>query len=345
MRDMARFSRFGKCGAAAVSVVALLVITAAPAAADPARPTNYESIITGVTPALTGLEAKVVGSDAFMSVSVHNAGEVIVLGYENEPYLRFGANDVVEENLQSPAVALNQSRYGGTVDANADPHATPSWKVVSTNGEYVWHDHRIHWMLQSLPPQLNGKSTGKVEDWTIPLLVNGQAAQINGALYRHAPPSVLPYLAGGIIAAVIAALAMRRTRFAAAALLAIVSILAFAVSLADQLSIPAAAGRRMSFYVIPALAALCALVALVRPRSIYAFVLKVACALIVPLWVFLNAKTLTTARLPGDVTPTVVRTVVVLASAMVIAFAATDLPRELRAAAARNAALRQADAS
>jgi hypothetical protein len=194
-------------------------------------------------------------------------------------------------------------------------------------------------MVQSVPPQLNGESSGKVLDWNIPLTVDGQSVQIQGALYRSKPPSPVPYLALGIVATVGAAIAMWRARIAAAALLLLISAFAFVVSVIEQLSIPVAAGRRTSFIVIPLLSALCALVALVRSRSNYAFVLKVACALIMPLWIFLNAKALTNARLPGDVAPIALRTAVVAAAATVIAFAVIDLPRELRAAAARNAAL------
>ena len=304
-----------------------LVGSAAPASADPAGPTNYESVITAMTPAVSGIEAEVVGGDSFIKLRAHDAGEVTVLGYEGEPYLRFGANGVVEENSRSPAVVLNQSRYGTTVGAQSDAKATPEWRVVGTDGEYLWHDHRIHWMVRSAPPQLNGKSTGKVLDWNIPLLVNGQSAQIQGALYRSAPPSMLPYVALGIVGTAGAALAMWRSRLAAAALFLLVSVFALVVSLIEQLSIPVAAGRRVSFIVIPMISALCALVALGRARSVYAFVLKVGCALIMPLWIFLNAKALTNARLPGDVAPAALRAAVVAAAAVVIAFVAIDLPR------------------
>ena len=283
------------------------------------------------------------GGDSFMSLRVHTTAEVTVLGYEGEPYLRFGTNGVVEENSRSPAVVLNQSRYGSTLDARADAKAPPEWRVVSTDGAYLWHDHRIHWMARSLPPQLDGNGAGKVLDWSIPLLVAGQPVQIQGQLFRRAAPSIFPYLALGVVAAAAAALAMRRVRFVAVALLLLVSVGAFAVSLAEQLSIPSAAGRRISFFVIPALAAVCVLVAAVRPRSVYAFVLKVACALIMPMWVFLNVNTLTNARLPGDIAPIVMRTCVVAAAAIVVAFVIIDLPRELRAAAQRNAVLIRRD--
>ncbi|HUP72659.1 MAG TPA: hypothetical protein VM282_06390 [Acidimicrobiales bacterium] len=328
---------------AVLTVAAILVATAAPAAADPARPTNYESVITSMIPAVSGLEAEVVGGDSFISLRVHNAGEVTVLGYEGEPYLRFGVNGLVEENTRSPAVVLNQSRFGATIDEQSDAKAPPEWRVVSTDGAYLWHDHRIHWMARSLPPQLGDNGAGKVLDWSIPLLVDGQSVQIQGQLFRTSPPSVVPYVALGIVAAAAAALAMHRVRFVAAALLLLVSLFAFALSLVEQLSIPVAAGRRISFFAIPALAALCALAAFARPRSIYAFVLKVACALTLPLWVFLNASVLTNAYLPGDVAPIAMRAAVVVAAATVFAFVVIDLPRELRAAAARNAALIRRD--
>jgi hypothetical protein len=344
MITLGRARRLTKCAISGGFALAIVVASATPAAADPPRPTNYESVITSVTPAVNGLEAQVVGGDSFMSLRVHDAAEVVVLGYEGEPYLRFGVNEIVEENIYSPAVALNQSRYGATVDPTANAKATPSWRVVASDGEYIWHDHRIHWMAHSLPPQLNGKDTGKVLDWNIPLLVGGQSVQIQGELFHTAAPSAFPYLALGVVAAAAAALAMRRARFVPAALLLIASLFAFFVSLVEQLSIPTGAGRRISFFVIPALAAGCALISMVRPRSIYAFVLKVATALILPLWVFLNDDTLTNARLPGDVAPIAMRVGVVAAAATVIAFAAIDLPRELRAAGARNAALARHDA-
>jgi hypothetical protein len=198
-------------------------------------------------------------------------------------------------------------------------------------------------MARSLPPQLGDGGTGKVLDWSIPLLVDGQSIQIQGELFRTEPPSILPYVALGVLVAAGVALAMYRVRFAAAALLLLASLFAFALSLVEQLSIPVDAGRRISFFAIPALAALCALVASARPRSIYAFVLKVACALTLPLWAFLNASVLTNAYLPGDVAPVAMRAAVVAAGATVFAFVVIDLPRELHAAAARNADLIRRD--
>ena len=316
-----------------VGTAVALASDVSPAAADPASPTNYESVITSISAEGYGLEAAIVGGDSFISLRVHDSGEVIVLGYEDEPYVRFSTDGTVEENTRSPAVALNRTRFGGSVDSDSDAKALPEWRVVATNSSYVWHDHRIHWMVRSLPPQLAGRSEGKVLDWSVPLLVGDKPVTISGELYRRTPPSVVPYVAIGFVVTAAAAVAMRRFRGGAAALLLVVALLAFTLSLVEQLSIPAAAGRRVSLIVIPALAGVCTLAALGRPRSVYALALKSACALIMPLWIMLNAKALSNARLPGDVSPVALRLTLVSATAIVVAFAAIDLPRELRLAA------------
>jgi hypothetical protein len=334
MRDIV--GRVGRTFALALVIVG---VTAAPAAADPPRPTNYESIVTEVSPGAAGVDASIIGGDSFVRLRVHGANEVVVLGYEGEPYLQFSADGAVRENTRSPAVVLNQSRYGTTYDERADAQATPEWQRVAGDGEYVWHDHRIHWMAKSPAPTIDGGSTGKVLDWTIPLLVDGSQVQIKGALYRSESPSLVLPIALGTLSTIAGVLLMRRFRGAPALLLLVVAVAATVVSAIDQLSIPAAAGRRVSFIVIPALAAACAIVAWGRRRSIYAIALKAAAALILPLWVVLNAKALTRAHLAGALDPVALRAAVVAAVAAVVAFVVVDAPRELRAAARDNAEL------
>jgi hypothetical protein len=340
---MRRSARGARGGAIALGVIGMIIgLRASPAAADPPNPTNYRSTVTTVSPAVDGVEIDVVGGDSFLRVRTHGNRDVVVLGYDAEPYLHFTADGTVLENARSPAVALNRSRYGTTYDERADAKAAPEWHPVAHDGAYVWHDHRIHWMARSTPTQLAG-GQGKVIDWTIPLLVDGKSVQVKGELYRTAPPSVVPYLIAGLVAAAVAALAMRRVRAIAAALLLAVSLAAVVVSIVEQLSIPAAAGRRLSFIVIPAMAAACAIVALGWRRSIYGFALKAAAGLILPLWIFLNLKVLTHSHLPGDAAPVMMRGAVTAAAAAVIAFVVIDVPRELRAVALQNEALDRID--
>ena len=71
---------------------------------------------------------------------------VVVPGYENEPYLRFLTSGRVEINVNSPAKYLNEERYGGVKVPRGDAKAKPQWQLVAQGGGYAWHDHRIHWM-------------------------------------------------------------------------------------------------------------------------------------------------------------------------------------------------------
>ncbi len=59
--------------------------------------------------------------------------EVVILGYDGEPYLRFTA-DGVFRNTRSPATYLNEDRFANvTVPASADPEAPPEWERVSSS--------------------------------------------------------------------------------------------------------------------------------------------------------------------------------------------------------------------
>ena len=53
---------------------------------------------------------------------------------------------------------------------SADPKAAPQWKVVGRTGRFEFHDHRIHWMTKTDPPQVKDESQRtKVFDWKVPL--------------------------------------------------------------------------------------------------------------------------------------------------------------------------------
>jgi hypothetical protein len=331
--------RIGRSSVRAVVLSAvLLVMMAGPAAADPAAPTNYTSTVRAIEPATNALSARVVGGDSFLQVRVAGGHEVIVLGYDNEPYLRIAVDGTVDENERSPAVVLNQARYG-RIDENssADSKAAPQWKRVGSGGTFAWHDHRIHWMSSTTrPSQLNGASSGPVFDWTVPVTIDGAAATIKGDLYLREAPSKLPYVALGALAFAVFAGLMWWRRRSTALVLAACSLAAFVASLADQLSIPAAVGRQFSLYFTPGIALVCALVALARPSGKYAAVLRIGAALVLPLWIFRYTAVLSNAVLPGDVSPVAMRAVVVVAIAALLAFVVVEVPRELRGAAPRS---------
>ena len=109
----------------------------------------------------------------------------MVEGYRGEPYVRIAADGTVAVNHRSPTYYLNDDRFaeGVEVPAGATPKATPDWREVDRTGRYAWHDHRIHWMAHTVPPQVKdeGRRT-KVFDWKVPLTVGGRPATIHGRL-------------------------------------------------------------------------------------------------------------------------------------------------------------------
>ena len=207
-----------RAGLAVVAALAALVLHAGPAGADPPRPTDYRSTVTGFDPATGVVRAEIVGGDTFLQLTVDDGHEVVVDGYNREPYLRFRADGTVERNRNSPATYLNDSRQGDVeVPASATTDAEPRWEQVATGGDYAWHDHAIHWMGEGAPP---GKGPGDViQDWSLDLTVDGTPTTVSGRLVWAEPVSPLPWLALALLAggAVVAAARLLARRAAAEA--------------------------------------------------------------------------------------------------------------------------------
>lgn len=204
-----RLAALARLGAVVGAVVAatgvVLVGSAPPAAANGSKPpsTNYRSTVTAVP---EGVDARVLGGDAYLAVSAEPGAEVEVRGYEGEPYLRIDGDGTVWRNVRSPATYLNEERYGEADGARpspgADSDAQPEWEQVADGGQYGWHDHRIHWMSPQPPPKTeDATSAVDVFDWTVPVRVDGREAQIRGELRWLPTDSPLWWLlAAGLVA-------------------------------------------------------------------------------------------------------------------------------------------------
>ncbi len=176
--------------ASLLAAALLLVGGAAPVLADPAVPTNYLSVITDVTPDLPELETAVLGGDAFIEFTWTGDVELFVLGEGRgeippEPVLRFAPDGIVSANIRSPYWYLIEDRYAAVeIPDIADPAAAPAWEIVSTNGTYVWHEHRIHWMSPQPPPSVRERPGEVVEvfDWSVPIRIGDQEGAITGTL-------------------------------------------------------------------------------------------------------------------------------------------------------------------
>ncbi|HEY7621887.1 MAG TPA: hypothetical protein VH834_19080 [Solirubrobacteraceae bacterium] len=178
----------------ALALAAAAALIAAPAASAHQGNPNYRSIVDAVTPKVAGLKLQVLNYDDRFEMTNRTGQTVTVQGYNGEPYARVLGNGTVELNQRSPAYYLNDDRYADVkVPASADPKAPPQWKVIDRTGSVQWHDHRMHWMSQSLPPQVKDKSKRtKVFDYSIPLQIGNQPGAIKGTLVWQPEQSSAP---------------------------------------------------------------------------------------------------------------------------------------------------------
>jgi hypothetical protein len=191
--------------ALALGVAATLILASA-ASAHQGNP-NYRSIIDAVTPAVHGLNLQVLNYDDRFEMTNRTGQTITVQGYNGEPYARVLANGTVEVNKRSPAYYLNDDRYADVkVPASADPKAAPQWLVTDRTGILQWHDHRMHWMSQSLPPQVKDKAKRtKIFNYSIPLEVGSKPGAIKGTLVWQPEQSSAPigmFVGLGILAVI-----------------------------------------------------------------------------------------------------------------------------------------------
>ena len=206
----------------------LLVLVAAPAAADPALPSNYDSRLTGGSPD-ERVEVSVEGGDSFFVLRVEPGTEVLVPGYDNdedfsdwqdlETYLRVLPDGTVQLNRNSEAYYANADRFGSAAPAGVGADAPPDWETVGSEGWVAWHDHRIHWMSPVPPDSVDTAAGGRVTEYAVPLVVDGELVVAEGTL-DYVPER--SWVLVGLLAAVglvAAGLVTRRDRRAGALLL------------------------------------------------------------------------------------------------------------------------------
>jgi hypothetical protein len=195
------------CALAAAAPAAIPGIAATPALAaseqaqnplnDQGSSPNYRSLITSVSPSVPGLSLQVLQFSDRLQLQNHSGRTVTIDGYEGEPYARVQPNGTVEVNKDSPAYYLNQSFYGNvTVPASASSTAPPKWTLVDRTGQFEWHDHRIHWMSPTLPPQVRDKGKRTlIFDWHVPIAVGASKGAVAGQLFWTPESSNAPVAA------------------------------------------------------------------------------------------------------------------------------------------------------
>jgi hypothetical protein len=302
----------------ALAALAIVVLHAAPAAADPPRPSDYRSDVSAVDPASPGVQAEIVGGDAFLHLTV-DGHEVIVLGYGGEPYLRFDKDGRVERNKRSSATYLNESRNAKVdLPPQADNDAEPVWEQIADGGSYAWHDHRVHWMGEGRPP---GVEPGDVvQDWTVKTTVDGRPGTITGTLVLEARVSPLPWLLIGLAgAAVVVALGRRRPAAVAPWAVLLAAAGAVVVGTGQYRVAPAGSGVNPLLVVVPAFAVGAGAAGAVLRRRPLGAPLTLAAAAAVIGWGFLRLDVLWKPVLPTNLPYALDRSVTALALGLALA--------------------------
>ncbi|MDO8364591.1 MAG: hypothetical protein Q7V88_16995 [Actinomycetota bacterium] len=242
--------------------------------ADAAGPTDYRSQVVDVQPATPAVHLSVVGGDSFLQLSVDRGTEAEVVGYRGEPFIHFLPDGQVQENRASATYFLSASRYGNTLPAGFVDDAPADWHTVADDGTYAWHDHRIHWMIDTRPP---GKQPGDVVlSAEVPLIVDGVEVDVKVESTWLPAASRLPMWLGlsagvavvGAVLAVAAAAAgpaaMRRRRARGiAGATSDLAVLAVVIGWWQYSSLPAETGPRPVWFALPAVAAVAGIAALV----------------------------------------------------------------------------------
>ncbi len=174
---------------AAVAGVCAALLPAAPAWAHDKVPaaSDYRTTLETVTPKPRGLSVRVVENGSRIEVRNGTGGDVTVIGYSGEPYLRI-TPDAVFTNLRSPTGYVNEKK---TIPADADAKAAPDWRRTGDGGSARWHDHRSHWTGTSPPPAAQDEPDRqhRIRDWTVPLLAGATSVAVTGTLDYAPPPA------------------------------------------------------------------------------------------------------------------------------------------------------------
>lgn len=285
------------------AVVGLLVaVLAAPgtAHADAAGPTDYRTEITSITPAAPSIHLSIEGGDSFVRIVADPGVEVVVLGYEDEPYVMIDTTGDVFENVRSFAAYYNDARYGTSeIPPTVDNGAAPEWELVGSGGAWAWHDHRAHWMASEAPVGMQPGDTFPAQ--TIPLLVDGQRVEVEVVSTLVAGPSWVPTALGLATGLALTLAATLGRRVLVTPVAAAWSVAALAVGAAQYLSLPAETGPRPIWWLAPAVALVCAACAIWWRRSaIVRDGLVVVAAAQLLVWVAVRHLTFSRAVLPTD---------------------------------------------
>lgn len=183
--------------------------------------TRYSSVLVSVHPQLAGVKWYVIDRNDELELVNHSRQTVTVYGYSGArslknvsyaggPYARIEPDGTVQVNTNSQAYYLNQSffaNYANVPSTVAASGLPADWLTLAKTGEYIWHDHRIHYTSPSTPPVVTDTHRRTlIFDWYIPFTAGTSDGYLFGQLYWNAEKS-FSFPIGAIIAFVVVVIA------------------------------------------------------------------------------------------------------------------------------------------
>lgn len=172
----------------AVVAVAFLAIPAAAGAHLRSGTVAVDYRANVLTPDTPAYAAQIYQSDRALNLTLEPGHVVLLLGYLGEPVFRLDAAGLWVNAASPTAVVAGLLTKARQIDAS-----TPRWRLQRGRNSAVWHDARV----QGLPP---GVAHG---GWSVPLVVDGRRARLEGYLTRFPAPSLWPWL--GMLACLLGA--------------------------------------------------------------------------------------------------------------------------------------------
>lgn len=170
---------------------------------------HYRSTVSGIEPAVPGLNVSVQAGGALMLTNT-TGKTVTVLGYAGEPYLRISAHGV-DENLNSFSSGVNGE--AGDVRGlpapgpeRAEPTA-PRWQHRDYSPTVVWRDYRIRGPVGGRPAVVRADPhhAHRVSTWNLRLSVGDEPVTVTGTVDwtgvpRFTPRQLALLVIGGVVA-------------------------------------------------------------------------------------------------------------------------------------------------
>ncbi len=184
---------------------------------------RYQPLRGGFVPAVTDRPSEDIdlvilpGLVPGLFLDNRSGDEVVVLGTDDEPFLRFTAAGTVQANLRSPSwVASARSQDGSTPADVVDADAEPEWATVADAPRYGWIDPRLSYPDREPPEEIIDTAVATdVADWSVPVLVSGQPVDFSGIITWQPDPDLeprevdsrgaAPWVAVGVVALLAAA--------------------------------------------------------------------------------------------------------------------------------------------